>query len=58
MRVGEYNFELLLSEKIIDSVGQGFWYKLKFTVFLGPRELQVGVLPGLPGGPHYGELLG
>ena len=58
MRVGEYNFELRLREKAIDSIGQGFWYKLKFRIWLGPRELQPVELEGLPGGPHYGELLG
>jgi hypothetical protein len=58
MTVGEHNFELRLMEKIIDPIGQGFWYKLKLRIWMGPRELQAVELPGLPAGPRYGELLG
>ena len=58
MRVGGNDFDLKLVEKTIDSIGQGFWYQLEFVVGLGRQQIEAGVLPGLPGGPHYGELLG
>ena len=58
MRVGGNDFDLKLVEKTITPTQQSFMYKLEFVVGLGRQQIEAGVLPGLPGGPHYGELLG